>query len=64
MIRFEVLNSHDNLGVSCYFTCPQAGEEEDDETLSIKEATVDLPRSNATKRKPRQIFKSPPGRSR
>lgn len=42
------------------FDLPIAEEEEDKDGLSLQEATVELPRSSATKRKPRQIFKSVP----
>ena len=37
-----------------------ADEEEDEDVLSVQEASVSLHRSSATKRKPRRIFKSPP----
>ena len=35
-------------------------EEEDDDVLSMQEAIVELPRSSASKRKPRKIFRTPP----
>jgi hypothetical protein len=42
---------------------PITDEEEDDDVLSMQEATVEVPRSSATKKKARKIFKTPPKKS-
>ena len=44
----------------CVFDLAIANEEEDDDVISVQEATMELPRSSTTKTRPRQIFKNSP----